>query len=114
MKKRLNITYGILALVALLAAIRVFSVLSLLSAKEEAIKLALRTAPVGALPSKLDDGADRFIKTGVLILEPAYLLHPDRIEDSSTLNMRLAPRVTTDRKDGWVGKYQGHWYVKIY
>jgi hypothetical protein len=30
------------------------------------------------------------------------------------LNMRLAPRVTTDRKDGWVGKYQGHWYVKIY
>jgi hypothetical protein len=85
-----------------------------LDAKEKAVKEARRIAPPGALLSDADDGAERFIKTGVLILEPAYLLHPDRIEDLSMLNMRLNPRVTTDKRDGWVGKYQEHWYVKIF
>jgi hypothetical protein len=114
MTKRFTIAGSILAFVAILAAVRVFSVMSLLNAKESAIKEALRTAPAGQLRSNADDGADRFIKTGELILEPTYLLHPERIEKLSMLNMRINPRVSTDRRDGWVGKYQGHWYVKIF
>jgi hypothetical protein len=114
MKKRFSIAGGTVAVVVVIAAVRVFSVVSLLNAKQEAIKQALRAAPAGTLRSNADDGADRFIKTGELILEPAYLFHPNRIEERSMLNMRLSPRVTTDSRDGWVGKYQGHWYVKIF
>jgi hypothetical protein len=114
MKKRWTIACGILTVVAVLAAARLYSVLSLLHAKEEAIKQALSTAPAGTLLSNSDDGAERFIKTCELILEPTYLLHPDRIENLSMLNMCVTPRVSTDYRDGWVGKYQGHWYVKIF
>lgn len=114
MKRSLTIVCGIVLAIAVVLAARVLSVRSQLNAKQEAIKQALRDAPAGTLRSNSDDGAERFIKTGKLILEPVYLLHPDRIETLSMLHMKLNPRVTTDDRDGWVGKYQGHWYVKVY
>ena len=64
--------------------------------------------------SNADDGAERFLNTGRLVLEPSYLLDPQKMRERGIFNIRLTPRVSRGSADGWVGMYNGHWYVKVY
>ena len=115
MKKNLIIACAILTLLMIFfGGVRVIRVVLFLNAQEKKIKQALRTAEAGILLSNATGGADRFVNTGELVLEPSYLLHPEKMKQRNMFNMRLKPRVCTGRNDGWVGIYQGHWYVKIY
>lgn len=96
------------------ATIRVVSVVVYLNAQENAAKQAFRTADSKEEMSNSAGGAKRFTDTGSLILEPSYVLDPSKMKQRRIFNMRLNPRVSRMKNDGWVGMYNGHWYVKIY
>ena len=115
MKRKVVIACAALVLLALLVVgVQAFRVVAALHAQEQAIKDALRAAPPGTLQSNAPDGATRFIETGELVFELSYLRNPGDLKNRTMLNMRVHPRVSTHRNDGWVGIYQGNWYVKIY
>ena len=114
MKKKTIIAWGLVFLLPVLfAGYRVVSVAVYLRAQEKAAREAFRAAPAGALLSNAPDGAERFVKTGRLLLEPAYLADPAKMRRRQVFPMRLNPRVSRGNKDGWVGQYNGRWYVKI-
>ena len=116
MKKKVVVALTALTLLAaVLAAVlvvgRVGYVWSLLQEKEQAVKQALAETPD---QSNAPDGVERFIRTGTLVFEPAYVLRPSKIDDLELLNMTLSPRVSNGPNDGWVGKRNGGWYVKVH
>jgi hypothetical protein len=115
MKRKLIIVCGLVVMLPVLfAGYRVISVASYLHTQENAAREAFRTLPAGVSMSNADDGAKRFLETGRLVLEPSYLLDPQKMKERGIFNMKLNPRVSRHGQDGWVGMYNGHWYVKIY
>jgi hypothetical protein len=114
MKRKIIIACTVLVLLPVLAiGVQALRVISALHAQEKVIKDALRTASPGTLQSNATDGAERFLKTGELVFELSYLRDPAGLKQRTMLNMRVHPRVSTHRSDGWVGIYQGNWYVKM-
>ncbi len=115
MKRKLIIACGVLVLLPVaFAAYRVVSVAAYLHKQETAAREAFRNPPPGVSMSNADNGAQRFLETGQLALEPSHLLDPQKMKKRGMFNMRLNPRVSRHSSDGWVGIYNGHWYVKIY
>ena len=115
MKRKLVIACVALVLLALLVGgVQATRVVAALHAQEQFIKEALRMAPPDTLQSNASDGAKRFIETGELVFELSYLRNPAGLKQRTMLNMRVHPRVSAHRSDGWVGIYQGNWYVKIF
>ena len=104
MKKKPVIACSVLVLLALLiGGVQAIRVVAALHAQEQFIKDALRVAPPDTLQSNASDGAKRFIETGELVFELSYLWNPAGLEQRTMLNMRVHPRVSTHRSDGWVG-----------
>jgi len=115
MRRKLITTYTVLVvLLALAVGTQALRVVSTLHTQEYLIKEALRAAPEGTLQSNAADGAKRFIDTGELVFELSYLWNPAGVKNRRMLNIRVYPRVSTHGGDGWVGIYQGNWYVKIF
>jgi len=115
MKRKLIIACGLVVLLPVVfACYRVISVASYLHAQDAAAREAFRDPPPGVSTSNSDNGAKRFLKSGRLVLEPSYLLDPQKMKERGMFSMKLNPRVSRHGSDGWVGKYNGHWYVKIY
>jgi hypothetical protein len=115
MKRKMIIAWGLVVMLPVVfTAFRVISVASYLYAQESAAREAFRTAPPGVSMSNSDNGAKRFLETGRLVLEPSYLLDPQRMKEREIFSMKLNPRVSRHGSDGWVGMYNGRWYVKIY
>lgn len=115
MKRNLVIAcVAFVLLTLLLGSVQSIRVMSALQAKGQFIKEALRAAPPDILQSNFPDGAKKFIETGELVFEFSYLLNPAGLKQCTMLHMRIHPRVSTHRSDGWAGIYQGNWYVKIY
>ncbi len=115
MRRKLITIYTMLVVLSALAVgIQARRVVSTLHTQEHLIKESLSTAPEGTLQSNASDGAKRFIETGELVFEFSYLWNPTGVKNRQMLNMRVYPRVSTHGSDGWVGIYQGNWYVKIF
>jgi hypothetical protein len=114
MKRKLTIICAALVLLPiLLIGIQALRVSSALREQTHTIKEALRATPAGTIQSNVTNGVQRFIESGELVFELPYLRNPNLIKKLEILNMRVYPRVTTHRSDGWVGIYKGSWYVKI-
>lgn len=114
MKKILIITcVSVGLLLVTTSGIQAFRILSFLNNQEHLIKEALRAAPPGTLQSNATDGAKQFVETGELIFELSYLWNFADLKQRKMFNMRVYPRVSTHRNDGWVGMNHGNWYVKI-
>jgi hypothetical protein len=115
MKRKLIIALGLVIMLPVVFAVyRVIGVASYLHAQESAAREAFRMAPPGVSMSNSDNGAKRFLETGRLVLEPSYLLDPQKMKERAIFSMKLNPRVSRHGSDGWVGLYNGQWYVKIY
>ncbi len=116
MKTKVILVAGLLVFVVALGTWWLLYVASCLERRECEIKDALRAANtnIAFSASNAKDGVERFVRTGELILEPTDLLNPNAMRHRQMYKMRVCPRVSNDRADGWVGIYNGNWYVKIF
>jgi hypothetical protein len=78
-KKLILLSSALLLFCCALIVGRISYVVSELNAKEAVIKKALAATSGQESHSNADDGAERFIKSGELLFEPSYLLHPEKI-----------------------------------
>jgi len=114
MKRKLIITCAVLVLFSVaLLAVQSYRVHSILNKREVVIKEALRTADDDLPQSNAPNGAERFIETGELVFKWSYLKNPSDLGQHTMFNIRVYPRVSTHRSDGWVGIHRNRWYVKI-
>ncbi len=82
--------------------------------QESKIKEALRNETSELPLSNTPNGVERFLDSGELVLEPAFLLHPEKIDAMDQFQLRVYPRITNHSNDGWVGIHMGRWYVKLF
>lgn len=96
-----------------IASQRWYEVHSRLIEHERVIKEALRHETLDSPLSNTSDGVERFLDTGQLVFESRFFLHPEELDEVERYRIRVHPRITTHRDDGWVGMHMGQWYVKL-